>query len=46
MSGLFLTVLNMSFAASYVIIFVILVRLLLKKHQKLFPMPYAYSLAI
>lgn len=34
MSGLFLSVLNMSFTASYVILFVILVRLLLKKAPK------------
>lgn len=34
MSELFLTVLNMSFTASYVILFVILIRLLLKKAPK------------
>ena len=34
MSELFLTVLNMSFTASYVILFVILIRLLLKKSPK------------
>ncbi|MGI6066792.1 MAG: M56 family metallopeptidase [Bacillota bacterium] len=35
MSELFLTVLNMSFTASYVILFVILIRLLLKKAPKI-----------
>lgn len=35
MSGLFLTVLNMSFTASYVILFVIFVRLILKKAPKI-----------
>jgi len=35
MSELFLTILNMSFTASYVIIFVILIRLLLKKTLKI-----------
>ena len=34
MSGLFLTVLNMSLTASYVILFVIIVRLILKKVPK------------
>ena len=34
MGGLFLTVLNMSLTASYVILFVIIVRLLLKKAPK------------
>lgn len=37
MSGLFLTVLNMSLTASYVIICVILIRLLLKKAPKVIP---------
>ena len=35
MSGLFLTVLNMSLTASYVILFVIFVRLILKKAPKI-----------
>jgi len=34
MSGLFITVLNMSLTASYVILFVIIVRLILKKAPK------------
>lgn len=39
LTTVFIGVLNMSYAASFVILFVMLARLLLKKRLKFFPMP-------